>query len=355
MYGPGGGCGPGGGPGWGGGPCGAQPCSGCGGPCGPCGGPCGGPAPSGGFGGPMQYGGGAPGQYGGGPPPSGCGWGGPGGCPGSQCGGPPQSGMGMQWGPPGQQQQQGQSLAVHVEVVPDVHPTFGKGPGETFLMEVPPIMVRLSTSCQPPPQLQPGMTPMKPYEEFPVQLPEVSRVVFDPRSNRPPDGRCWTQVHKHGAVMEFPASATVDAKLKTNSPYGSLILEDVAMNQMMRQKVGENVLNWRMQVSGQLTVTKGTGNMGSNRLEVDLTFLYDCYMGGPPVAQPEGGGGAACGGAPPSAYGGGPGCGQGAYGCAPGGMPQSGAYGGGCGGCGGCGGGCGGGPPPSGYGGGPAW
>merc|ERR1719310_440595 len=174
-------------------------------------------------------------------------------------------------------------------------------------MEVPPVLVRLATSCNPPLQLTHGMTPMKPYEEFSVMLPEVQRVVFDPRSNTPPDGRCWTTVQKHGAVMEFPPAATVDAKLKTNSPYGSLILEDVAVNPMMRQKVGENVLNWRMQVSGQLTVTKGTGNMGSNRLEVDLTFLYDCYMGGPPVAQPTDGG--QCGGPPASGYGCGGGCG----------------------------------------------
>merc|ERR1719277_1457419 len=196
-------------------------------------------------------------------------------------------GGGCNWG---QGTAQAVPMTVHVEVEPEVQPSFQKGQYEnTFYMEVPNVIARIKTSCQPQPPLDPGMSPFKPYEEFQVQLPEVCRVTFDPRQNYPPDGRIWTQVSKRGAVMEFPTTCSVDAKLKTNSPYGSLILEDIAQNTMtgMKQKISDNVLNWRLQVSGQLSVTKGSGNMGANRLEVELTFLFDCYMGGPPVAQPQ--------------------------------------------------------------------
>jgi len=276
----------------------------------------GGPPPGGGFngmgGGPLMSSG--P-PMGGGPPPMNSGWGGgqswggggggggpgpgmgpppanfssgPMGCGNQGCGGPGGCG-GCSFGAQANQQQT-VPLTVNVEVEPEVTPNFQKGYNlDTFLLEVPAVIVRIKTSCQPQPPMMPGMTPFKPYEEFPVQLPAVMRVEFNPRMNQPQEGRIWTQVQKRGAVMEFPTQCSVDAKLKTNSPYGSLILEDVTRAPMsgFSQKIADNVLNWRLQVNGQLSVAKGTGNMGANRLEVELNFLFDCYMGGPPVAQPQ--------------------------------------------------------------------
>jgi hypothetical protein len=135
-------------------------------------------------------------------------------------------------------------------------------------------------------------------------LPEVQHVIFDPRANTPPNGRCWTQAYKQGAVLEVPPQITMNAKLKTDSPFGSLILEDISMQGHHRSKVGETVLNYRLQVDGHLSVGQGTGSCGANRLQVELNFVFDCYLGGPPVASQPGGHGQ-------QFQGGGPGCGPG--------------------------------------------
>lgn len=178
-------------------------------------------------------------------------------------------------------------MDIYVEATPEVSPNFQRGANSTFEMYVPGIRVKLSTSCNPPPKSYPGLAPFKPYEEFNVPLPEVQRVIFDPRANMPPNGRAWCQVQKRGAVLELPPHITMNAKLKTDSPYGSLILEDMSITGDYKQKVGETVLNYRLQVDGQLSVGHGSGNMGANRLEVELNFTFDCYLGGPPVAQPN--------------------------------------------------------------------
>jgi hypothetical protein len=186
-----------------------------------------------------------------------------------------------------------------VEATPEIQPNFQRGGNGTFEMYVQGVRVRLATSCNPPPQPFPGLSPFKPFEEFMVQLPEVQRVVFDPRANSPPNGRAWCNATKRGAVIELPPHITMNAKLKTDSPYGSLILEDMSIQGDYKQKVGETVLNYRLQVDGQLSVGHGAGNNGANRLEVELNFVFDCYLGGPPVAQPSGPPQSSYGGPPP--------------------------------------------------------
>merc|ERR1719201_2194819 len=106
-------------------------------------------------------------------------------------------------------------MDIFVEATPELQPNFQRGPNGTFEMLVPAIRVKLSTSCNPPPVHYPGLSPFKPFEEFNVRLPEVERVVFDARANTPPNGRCWTNAQKRGAVIELPPHITMNAKLKT--------------------------------------------------------------------------------------------------------------------------------------------
>jgi len=174
-----------------------------------------------------------------------------------------------------------------VEATPKVMPHFYKGDNGTFIMDVPCVRVGLSTSCKPPLDHEPGLQPPKPYEEFDVPLPEVQRVVFDPRANSPPNGRKWCSARKQGAVVEVSPTVSISAQLKTESPYGSLIIEDIMTQGDHQQKVGETVLNWRLQVEGKLNYANGAGNNGSNRLEVIFEFIFDSYVGGPPVCNPE--------------------------------------------------------------------
>lgn len=173
----------------------------------------------------------------------------------------------------------GEVCDVFVEVSPEIQPGFNRGPNGTFIMDLPPIRVKLSTNCTPPPPGDPGLSPFKPYEEFYVQFPEVTRVVFDPATGMPPNATAMAHTRKRGAVLEVPPRVTLNAQIKANSPYGSLVLEDLQVTGNYKQKIGETTLNYRLQVEGQLSVNQGGGNNGSNRLEVDLSFSFSCVLG----------------------------------------------------------------------------
>eukprot|EP00435_Cladocopium_sp_Y103_P010422 s1062_g2.t1 len=251
MQGPGMGPGPSMGPGPGMAPCG--PAMGCG---------------------PM----GGPGMGPGGMPPMqpGMGQGMPGGCP----SGPPQYTQGCGGAGFAMPGMQGPTIETFVEVSPEIQPAFRREQDGTYSMQVPRIRVRLTTNCSPPPPAEPGLAPFKPYEEFWVDMPEVSWVVFNPWAGTPPGGTISAQAKKRGAVLEVSPQVTLNAKLKANSPYGTLVVEDYQVDGRtgMQQKVGETPLTYQLKVEGALSVNKGAGNMGSNRLEVDLSFYFTASM-----------------------------------------------------------------------------
>lgn len=223
-----------------------------------------------------------------------------------------------------------QTYNIFVEATPVVEPHFAKGPSGSFVLEVPAIRVKLSTNCTPDMPHTPGLVPHKPYEEFDVFLPEVHHVMIDARTGQPTNGApMMCHAHKHGGVMELPTHVAYKAQLKTDSPYGSLILEDVQISGQHRQKIAEYCLNYRLQVDGHLSVNNGAGHCGSNLLEVDLDFRFSYWLGppgaegqGPPAPPaPQGYGGPPQG--PPQGPPGGKGC-PGGWG----GPPPSGGWGG---------------------------
>eukprot|EP00434_Breviolum_minutum_P022277 symbB.v1.2.019660.t1/scaffold1619.1/size109254/4 len=175
---------------------------------------------------------------------------------------------------------QGPTIDTFVEVSPEIQPAFRREQDGTFSMQVPRIRVRLMTSCTPPPPVEPGLAPFKPYEEFWVDMPELSWVVFNPWTGTPPGGTISAQTKKRGAVLEVSPQVTLNAKLKANSPYGTLVVEDYQVDVAtgMQQKVGETPLTYQLKVEGALSVNKGVGNRGSNRLEVDLSFFFTASM-----------------------------------------------------------------------------
>lgn len=167
---------------------------------------------------------------------------------------------------------------IFVDVVPELTPQFSRGPDGTFILELQPFRVRLTTTCTPPLPSEPGLSPYKPYEEFAVHLPEMARVVFDPANGIPANASAVATVRKRGAVLEAPTRVSLSAQIKSNSPYGSLVLEDLQLSNGFKQKVGENTLTYRLQVDAQLSVNKGGGNNNANRLEVDLNFTFSCRL-----------------------------------------------------------------------------
>eukprot|EP00439_Symbiodinium_sp_Y106_P073970 s1155_g14.t1 len=170
----------------------------------------------------------------------------------------------------------GPTIEAFVEVSPEVEPLFRKEQDGTFSMQVPRIRVRLSTTCTPQPVPEPGLSPFRPYEEFFVDMPELAWVVFNPWTGTPPGGTITAQARKRGAVLEVSQQTTLHGKLKANSPYGTLVVEDrqVSASTGMSQTLQEALLNYQLKVEGTLSVNKGAGNCGSNRLEVDLAFYF---------------------------------------------------------------------------------
>jgi hypothetical protein len=154
---------------------------------------------------------------------------------------------------------------VLVEVKAELHPQLTPGPNGTFNLEVPCFNVGLHTTCAPATSSI-GPTPIyKPYEALPVTMPELTRVVFDPLNNMPRNGQLSCSITKYGDVMEFDSSRSIAAKIKTESPYGKMV-------------VGDHVLHWKLHIGGKIEAMQGVGNGGADRLEVELQFHFDCYM-----------------------------------------------------------------------------
>jgi hypothetical protein len=214
-------------------------------------------------------------------------------------------------------QQQPFPCEAFVDVLPDIKPNFNRAPNGHFVMGLPPIRITLQTQCNPPYPSEPGLTPFKPHEEFYIHFPEVQQVVFDGTGGGNVEAHCT----KSGAVLECAPYVQLDASVKANSPYGSLILEDIQTTNGFQQKVGETTLNYRLQVEAQVRMNNGAGNYGANRLEVWLQFNFQAQC-------VPGGGGAMMGPGDQGMPGGMPGGGQppqpdGSYGGSPGGPPPT--------------------------------
>jgi hypothetical protein len=151
------------------------------------------------------------------------------------------------------------SHEVLIDVMPDLKPQLTEDFTGAFIMEIPVVDVGLSTACTPP---SPHHFTYKPHEVMPVVMPELVRVVFDPRTNTPRNGQMTCCTTKSGTIMKFDPSRNVEAKIRTNSPYGKAIL-------------GSMVLNWRLHVEGHTSISH---DMGKSYLDVELRFSFECNV-----------------------------------------------------------------------------
>merc|ERR1712139_668685 len=97
-----------------------------------------------------------------------------------------------------------------------------------------------NTTCTPAPPPIAGAPALTPFEEIPISMPEIRRVVFDPQMNMPRDGRLSCTAKTIGTVMQFLPTYSMDAKLKTNSPFGTLTLRNT-------QTGKDYILHWKLQ------------------------------------------------------------------------------------------------------------
>jgi hypothetical protein len=158
------------------------------------------------------------------------------------------------------------SLEAFVEVMPKIEPLFEQGPKGTFVMLVPDLSVRFTTTCSPAPSLIAGVPAFKPFEEIPISMPEICHVVFDPL---PRDGRLKCVAKTCGTIMQFLPTCSIDAKMKTNSPHGTINIRNA-------QDGKDALLNWNLHVEGKLEVLRGAGISGSNKLTGELYLTFEC-------------------------------------------------------------------------------
>jgi hypothetical protein len=161
-------------------------------------------------------------------------------------------------------------LDVFVEVSAVVRPSFHQLLNGTFEMRAPGALIKLASRCSQ------DVGGFRPFEDFNIALPEVQQVIFDPWANLPPGGRVWCQARKVATVIELPTNINMNAKLKVDSPFGSLVAGG-----------SSTILNYRLQIDGQLALRRNSGHVGASHVEVELDFTFDCYVGGHAVADPS--------------------------------------------------------------------
>jgi len=170
----------------------------------------------------------------------------------------------------------GQVIQSWTEVAAQLQPSLTRALDGSIRFDLPPVIVTLQTTCNPMPPSFTGYESFKPYEQIELRLPEVARVTFQPAANMPPGGSVSAQAHKSGAILEVPATMTIDAKLKTDSAFGSLVIDDV--HEQTGQRVGQTVIRYKLQIDGDMHTHLGGGNLGSNRLHADLHFTFQCWL-----------------------------------------------------------------------------
>lgn len=149
-------------------------------------------------------------------------------------------------------------------------------------MEFPGFGVKMTATCNPHHSSIHGLSYFKPDDDFYVTLPELQQVVFDPSARTPP-GMCVTAgAHKRLKILEIPCDHDLKAKIRTNSPSGSLFLEDVQYVGSCRQVHSQAVLNYELRANGQASISQ---ECDSHQLFVEFNFEVRCWLTGSMIAS----------------------------------------------------------------------
>jgi len=181
---------------------------------------------------------------------------------------------------------------VFVEVEPRIKPTFRRGPKNTFVFELESATINIVAVCEKREGVgsSRGTRSHRSEDEIPLELPEVSRVVFDPSAETPPEGMATGREEKYGSILEVPQTVSIGAHIKLHSPAGTLVLEDMCTTNGERRKVAENTLHYKMKVDGQLPLGAEGVDFGVHSLGVDLQVVFSCMLelgsGGFPSQEP---------------------------------------------------------------------
>jgi len=166
---------------------------------------------------------------------------------------------------------------AHVVATCEAKPTLARNVDGTFVMELRGVTVGLSTTCDPQPSPMAGSTIFRPCADFFVALPEVRHVVFDPFASTPAGLSAAATVHKSITVLEVPTSHDLNAKIRTNSPSGSLSLQDVRYTGSYKEVVAETVLNYELRANGRISISQ---HGGAHQLNVEFDFDFQCWLTG---------------------------------------------------------------------------
>lgn len=172
--------------------------------------------------------------------------------------------------------QQSLSFDACIQTQCDAKPTFRRGVGGTFIMELAGVFVKMTTTCDPHPSFS-GAVFFRPVEDFFVELPEVRQVVFDPCEEIPHRLSMTAGACKCVTLLEVPDHDDLKATIRTNTPSGSLVLEDVSYIGNSREVVAEVALNFDLKANSKISIIKDSG---IHRLNVEFDFQFQCWLDG---------------------------------------------------------------------------
>jgi len=175
--------------------------------------------------------------------------------------------------------QQSLSFDARIKAQCDAKPTFRRGADGTFIMELAGVFVKMTTTCDPHPSSSgaAGTTLFRPVDDFFVELPEVRQVVFDPAAGIPTRLSMTACARECVTLLEVPDDHELKAKICTNTPSGSLVLEDVSYIGNKREVVAEVALNFELKAHSKISIVN---HNGVHRLSVDFDFQFHCWLDG---------------------------------------------------------------------------
>jgi hypothetical protein len=169
---------------------------------------------------------------------------------------------------------QQETYNVNVEAMCEAKPNFQRLGDGAFLMQLSGIDVHMKATCDPYPSTGAFFRPQTEFFEI---CPELQHVVFEPLAQTPGELSRVGRTRKCITILEVPAESDLNAKIRTNSPTGSITLEDVRHIGSCRDIVSAMTLNYDLRANGQILIST---HASAHVLRVEFDFEFRCWLTG---------------------------------------------------------------------------
>jgi len=177
-------------------------------------------------------------------------------------------------------------VMIGIEMMGVIAPALRSSPDGSVILDLPPSKVKVLTNFSGPlPPSHATFAPLKPHDEFDVVFPELPHVVFPPGSPCAQGGRSGASTHRQLTIMDLPMGYMAESQLKTESPKGSLVVENVQVGSGWQRSLGQMVVSYKLQLDGQLHTGPSPAGMGASRLWADVHITFNCWLEDGPRTQ----------------------------------------------------------------------